>query len=102
MQASLSSISSMFKSISINNKLPNPPGDPTDGKGGSFVGEVERQLDGLRSEANLQVRSVMTGDGTDIHTAMIATQKADLAFELALAARNKAVGAYQQLMNMQF
>ena len=39
----------------------------------------------------------MAGNGTDIHTAMIATQKADLAFEMALAFRNKAVGAYQQL-----
>jgi flagellar hook-basal body complex protein FliE len=33
---------------------------------------------------------------------MIATQKADLAFEMALAFRNKAVGAYQQLMSTQF
>ena len=44
----------------------------------------------------------MAGNGTDIHTAMIATQKADLAFEMALAFRNKAVGAYQQMMSTQF
>jgi flagellar hook-basal body complex protein FliE len=33
---------------------------------------------------------------------MIATQKADMAFELTLAVRNKAVAAYQQVMGMQF
>jgi flagellar hook-basal body complex protein FliE len=33
---------------------------------------------------------------------MIATQKASLAFDTALAVRNKAVGAYQQIMSMQF
>jgi len=44
----------------------------------------------------------MTGSGVDVHTAMIAEQKADMAFELALAVRNKAVAAYQQVMGMQF
>jgi flagellar hook-basal body complex protein FliE len=38
----------------------------------------------------------------DVHDAMIATQKADMSFELALAVRNKAVAAYQQVMGMQF
>jgi flagellar hook-basal body complex protein FliE len=33
---------------------------------------------------------------------MISTERADLAFELALAVRNKAVAAYQQLNSMQF
>jgi flagellar hook-basal body complex protein FliE len=33
---------------------------------------------------------------------MIATGDADAAFELSLAIRNKAVGAFQQMMSMQF
>ena len=44
----------------------------------------------------------MTGTGVDVHTAMIATEKASMAFELSLAVRNKAVQAYQQVMSMQF
>jgi flagellar hook-basal body complex protein FliE len=44
----------------------------------------------------------MTGGGVDVHTAMIATQKASMAFELSLAVRNKAVQAYQQVMSLQF
>jgi flagellar hook-basal body complex protein FliE len=38
----------------------------------------------------------------DVHQAMIATQKASTAFELALAVRNKAVQAYQSVIGMQF
>ena len=45
---------------------------------------------------------MMTGSGADVHQAMIATQKASMAFELALAVRNKAVQAYQSVMGMQF
>ncbi|HEX6497186.1 MAG TPA: flagellar hook-basal body complex protein FliE [Acidobacteriaceae bacterium] len=61
-----------------------------------------QQMQTLESGASQAVDGLMTGNGTDIHTAMIATQKADLAFEMALAFRNKAVGAYQQLMSTQF
>jgi flagellar hook-basal body complex protein FliE len=61
-----------------------------------------QQMQTLEGNATQAVDGLMTGSGTDIHTAMIATQKADLAFEMALAFRNKAVGAYQQLMSTQF
>jgi len=61
-----------------------------------------QQMQTLESNATTAVDGLMTGNGTDIHTAMIATQKSDLAFEMALAFRNKAVGAYQQLMSTQF
>jgi flagellar hook-basal body complex protein FliE len=58
-----------------------------------------RVLDQNGSEA---VTGLLNGSGVEIHDAMIATQKADMAFELALQVRNKAVGAYQQMMGMQF
>ena len=53
-------------------------------------------------QAHAAVTGLMTGSGVDVHQAMIATQKADMAFELALAVRNKAVQAYQSVMGMQF
>ncbi len=60
------------------------------------------QVQGLESEAVKTVDGLITGQGVDVHTALIATQKADAAFEMALAFRNKAVSAYQQLMGTQF
>ena len=62
------------------------------------VGEVNR----LQNTAGATVKGLMTGTGVDVHQAMIATEKASMAFELTLAVRNKAVQAYQQVMSMQF
>lgn len=62
------------------------------------VGEVND----LQDQAAAAVKGLMTGSGVDVHQAMIATEKASMAFELALAVRNKAVQAYQQVMGMQF
>jgi flagellar hook-basal body complex protein FliE len=59
-------------------------------------------IDGLEQQASGAVTGLLEGTGVDLHVAMIATQKADMAFELALAVRNKAVAAYQQVMSMQF
>lgn len=61
--------------------------------------DTSSQLD---QQAHAAVTGLMTGTGVDVHQAMIATQKASLAFELALSVRNKAVQAYQQVMGMQF
>ena len=62
------------------------------------VGEVSQ----LEQQAQTTAAGLMTGSGVDVHQAMIATEKASMAFELALAVRNKAVQAYQQVMSMQF
>jgi flagellar hook-basal body complex protein FliE len=60
------------------------------------------QTSALDAKASDSVTGLLNGQGVDIHDAMIATQKADMAFELALQVRNKAIGAYQQMMSMQF
>lgn len=60
------------------------------------------QVNQLESQAQAAVKGLMTGTGVDVHQAVIATQKADMAFELVLAVRNKAVQAYQSVIGMQF
>jgi flagellar hook-basal body complex protein FliE len=60
------------------------------------------QVNALGDQAHTAVVGLMTGAGVDVHQAMIATQKAGMAFELALSVRNKAVQAYQSVMGMQF
>jgi len=62
------------------------------------VGQVNK----LETDANSAVAGLMSGNGVDVHQAMIATQKASMAFELSLAVRNKAVQAYQSVIGMQF
>jgi flagellar hook-basal body complex protein FliE len=67
-----------------------------------LLSDAVGQVDQLESQAHAAVAGLMTGSGVDVHQAMIATQKASMAFELALAVRNKAVQAYQQVIGMQF
>lgn len=56
----------------------------------------------LEDQARAAVSGLMTGSGVDVHQAMIASEKASMAFEMALAVRNKAVQSYQSIMSMQF
>jgi flagellar hook-basal body complex protein FliE len=77
---------------------PTQPGAPF----AALMRNAMQQMQTLDANAAQAVDGLMTGNGTDIHTAMIATQKADVAFEMALSFRNKAVSAYQQLMSTQF
>ena len=64
--------------------------------------EAIAKTNDLNTQAAQAVTGLLSGQGVDVHTAMIATEKSDLAFEMMLAFRNKAIGAYQQLMGMQF
>jgi flagellar hook-basal body complex protein FliE len=79
---------------------------PSGGASATPFGGVFQSLIGqtsaLDAKASDAVTGLLNGQGVDIHDAMIATEKADMAFELALQVRNKAVGAYQQMMSMQF
>jgi flagellar hook-basal body complex protein FliE len=67
-----------------------------------LIGDAVGQVNQLETQAHAAVTGLMSGSGVDVHQAMIATQKANMAFELALAVHNKAVQAYQSVMGMQF
>jgi flagellar hook-basal body complex protein FliE len=67
-----------------------------------LIADTVGQVSQLEQQANAAVSGLMTGTGVDVHQAMIATEKANMAFELALAVRNKAIQAYQSVMGIQF
>lgn len=56
----------------------------------------------LSSQAETKVAGVLEGNGTDVHSALIAVEKADLSFQLMMQVRNKIVSAYQEISRMQF
>ena len=61
------------------------------------ISGVER----LRTDAGKTAESFLAGDGGEVHTVALATQRAELAFETFLQVRNKVVSAYQAIMQMQ-
>jgi len=99
--------------MSINGVSPNlpvsPPGWrqsaiplPPSSSFGETLREAVSAVDNLNQDAGYKVTSLVEGDGVDVHDAMIAVEKADLAFQLMLQLRNKVVQAYQQIAGMQF
>lgn len=73
--------------------------------GGKFLETLQQsieQAEGAQGDAAAQVAQLLNGKGADLHSAMIAVEKADLSFQLMMQVRNKIVQAYQQISNMQF
>jgi flagellar hook-basal body complex protein FliE len=60
------------------------------------------QVGQLQSEADGKVAQLLSGNGQDVHSAMIAVEKASLAFAMMVQVRNKIVAAYQQVSGLQF
>jgi flagellar hook-basal body complex protein FliE len=69
---------------------------------GDLLKDTVGGVNHLEVEAKNAVLGLMTGTGVDVHQAMIASEKASMAFEMVLAVRNKAIQSYQSVMSMQF
>ena len=74
------------------------------GKSGEFqrvLDNLIKQVDQPQKEALQQVQSFLSGENEELHSVALATQKAELVFQLGLQIRNKVVEAYQEVMRMQ-
>ncbi|MBZ5655239.1 MAG: flagellar hook-basal body complex protein FliE [Acidobacteriia bacterium] len=83
----------------------DPPRTGASAEGGKFLETLQQSMDeveGAQGDAQNQVAQLLIGKGADLHSAMIAVEKADLSFQLMMQVRNKIVQAYQQVSNMQF
>jgi len=76
---------------------------------GVSTGDFLQTLDGMlnqvgdmHTEAQQQVTDLLEGKGQDVHSAMIAVEKADLSFQLMMQVRNKIIQAYQTVSQIPF
>ena len=60
-----------------------------------------QKVESIGQNASTSVERFLAGEGEELHTTMLATQQAELSFDLFLQARNKVVSAYQEIMRMQ-
>ena len=58
------------------------------------------QVNHLQNSADTAIANLATGRDKDVHNTMIALEKADVALELTMQVRNKALDAYQEIMRM--
>lgn len=66
---------------------------------GDSLHKLLASVDGSSAEANQALAGMLDGSG-DVHTAMIALQRAEMSMELTVQIKNKLVQAYQDVMRM--
>lgn len=69
---------------------------------GQTLKESIGQVQDLQNSADAEVSKLATGGNTTIHQTMISLEQADIAFRMLMSVRGKLVGAYQEIMRMQF
>ena len=74
------------------------------GQPGAFQNALQNaigQVEDLRTTSDQTVQRFLSGENEELHTTVLATQRAELAFEMFMQVRNKVVQAYQEVMRMQ-
>jgi flagellar hook-basal body complex protein FliE len=77
---------------------------PVSGGGAVFQGLLNAAVQSVQTAqdaAATAVSSVLEGKGGELHSAILATERAELEFQLFLQYRNKVVNAYQEVMKIQ-
>lgn len=83
--------------------VPMPtPAAPTGGAAfHSVLTDAISKVESFQNNAEASVNNFLSGEGEDLHKVALATQQADLSFQLFMQVRNKVVTAYNQVMQMQ-
>ena len=68
---------------------------------GDFLQNAINETNSLQLESTQLTEDFLTGKTDDIHSVMIAGEKANLALQFTMQVRNKVVDAYKEVMNMQ-
>jgi flagellar hook-basal body complex protein FliE len=78
-----------------------PPAEKAGTNFGELLQSALDRVGTMQSEADRAVEDLTLGRPADIHSTMIAVEKAGIAMELALQIRNKLLNAYETLMRQQ-
>ncbi len=76
-----------------------PDGAATGESFGDSLSALLSSVESTATEANHAIAAMTDGTG-DVHTAMLALQRAEMSMQLTVQVRNKLVQAYQDLMRM--
>lgn len=87
--------------VSSNQNIQNVVKEPGQTEFGNFLNNALEKLDNVQKEADKATVQLATGEAPDIHNVMVAMEKANLSFSLAVEVRNKVINAYQEVMRMQ-
>lgn len=86
----------------IRDRLP-AGGTPADPAGPSFkdlLMENLQRVNDLQKDATAAIEDLQSGRRNDVETVFMATAKADTAFQMLLAVRNRMLDAYQEIQQI--
>ena len=76
-------------------------GQPAATSFGEALTQAIDRVNGLQAEADQQAQAVATGEAQDLHTAMIAMERAEIALQATVQITQKAIDAYKEISRMQ-
>jgi flagellar hook-basal body complex protein FliE len=82
-------------------KMREPAKDQDGPSFGNVLKDAISTVNELQQQSDHEIQKLMAGETQDLHTTMIAVQKADLSFQMMMQVRNKIVQAYQEIMRTQ-
>jgi flagellar hook-basal body complex protein FliE len=84
--------------------MPSPasPAQPSSGPASfsKLLNEAVQQVNDVEKGSQGELQKFLSND-SDLHSVMIALEKADLSFQVMMQVRNKIVQAYQEIMKSQ-
>ena len=83
------------------NEAQSPLNSPDGSSFSDLLKRALKEVDTDEQVAAQEARNLMTGQGTDMHSAILAVQKADVSFNTMMAVRSKLIDAYREVMRMQ-
>jgi flagellar hook-basal body complex protein FliE len=95
-------ISSLGSIPSVDKISLNRPAEPAGaGEFGNILKSAVQEVEKSHDSANTAIQSFLNGEDGELHSTILATQKAELQFDMFMQVRNKVVSAYQEIMRMQ-
>jgi flagellar hook-basal body complex protein FliE len=83
---------------------PIEPAGAAKSSAGSFqavLSEAIGRVNQFQENSQNAIEKFLSGEDEEVHKVALATQQAELSFDLFLQMRNKVVSAYQEVMRMQ-
>ncbi|MFA6849062.1 MAG: flagellar hook-basal body complex protein FliE [Selenomonadaceae bacterium] len=68
---------------------------------GEYLGDALKITNSLQKNSEKMDKALAAGQISDVSQVVLAAEKADIALQLTLQVRNKAIDAYQEIMRMQ-
>ncbi len=98
-------MSSLISSLNSISQIPQIPLDSAvlSKESGEFQNVLKsaiQEVEKSHTNANDAVRNFLTGEDGELHSTVLATQTAELQFDMFMQVRNKVVSAYQEIMRM--